>query len=136
MNLAQRAAVTQATWNKYRGRAFDWKGATCVHVLRSHLRAMGHKPPKMPSFQSAIGAKRALKAMGADDLADMMRGLGMLEISPAEMIVGDVAILPGDDNFDALTICAGNKFMGFHEQAEGFASMEVHRPAIKAAFRV
>ena len=84
MNLAQRAAVTQATWNKYRGRAFDWKGATCVHVLRSHLRAMGHKPPKMPSFQSAIGAKRALKAMGADDLADMMRGLGMLEISPAD----------------------------------------------------
>lgn len=136
MNLAQRAAVTQATWDKYRGRAFDWKGATCVHVLRFHLRAMGHRPPKMPAFQSPIGAKRALMKMGAGNLTELMSNLGLMEIGAAEMIVGDVAILPGDDNFDALTICAGNKFMGFHEQAEGFASMEVHRPAIKAAFRV
>jgi hypothetical protein len=136
MNLAQRAAVTQATWNKYRGRAFDWKGATCVHVLRSHLRAMGHKPPKMPQFQSPIGAKRALMKMGSADLAGLMLRLGLLEIGAAEMIVGDVAILPGDEGFDALTICAGNKFMGFQEQATGFTSMEINRPAIKAAFRV
>lgn len=74
--------------------------------------------------------------MGAGNLTELMSNLGLMEIGAAEMIVGDVAILPGDDNFDALTICAGNKFMGFHEQAEGFASMEVHRPAIKAAFRV
>ena len=136
MNLAQRAAVTQATWNKYRGRAFDWKGSTCVHVLRSHLRAMGHKPPKMPSFQSPIGAKRALKAMGADDLADLMRGLGLLEIPPAEMFVGDVAILPGDDPFDALTICAGNKFMGFHAAGEGFQMIADVLPHVKSAFRL
>lgn len=136
MNLAQRAAVTQATWDKYRGKPFSWKGATCVHVLRSHLRAMGHKPPKMPSFQSAIGAKRALKEMGADDLSEMCAKIGLMQIAPAEMIVGDVAILPGDEGFDGLTICAGNKFMGFQEQAEGFTSMDVHRPAIKAAFRV
>lgn len=136
MNLAQRAAVTQATWDKYRGKPFDWKGATCVHVLRSHLRAMGHKPPKMPSFQSPVGARRALKAMGADDLAGLMRGLGLMEILPAEMIVGDIAILPGDEAFEALTICAGNKFMGFQEEAEGFTSMDIDRAAIKAAFRV
>lgn len=74
--------------------------------------------------------------MGSADLAGLMRHIGLLEILPAEMIVGDVAILPGDDAFDAITICAGNKFMGFHEQAEGFASMEVQRPAIRAAFRV
>lgn len=135
MNLAQRAAVTQATWNKYRGRAFDWKGATCVHVLRSHLRAMGHKPPKMPSFQSPIGAKRALKAMGADDLADLMRGLGLLEIGAAEMIVGDVAILPGDEGFDAIVICAGGKFMGWHGAAAEFQGIDDVRPHIIAAFR-
>lgn len=135
MNLAQRAAVTQATWNKYRGRAFDWKGSTCVHVLRSHLRAMGHKPPKMPSFQSPIGAKRALKAMGADDLADLMRGLGLLEIGAAEMIVGDVAILPGDEGFDAIVICAGGKFMGWHGAAVEFQGIDDVRPHIIAAFR-
>lgn len=136
MNLAQRAAATQATWNKYRDRPFAWKGATCVHVLRFHLRAMGHRPPAMPAFQSPIGAKRALMKMGSADLTGLLRRLQLIEITPLEMIVGDVAILPGDDSFDALTICAGNKFMGFHAQAEGFVSMEVRRGAIKASFRV
>jgi hypothetical protein len=97
---------------------------------------MGHKPPKMPQFQSPVGAKRALLKMGADDLAGLMRRLALMEIGAAEMIIGDVAILPGDEGFDALTLCAGNKFMGFREDGEGFTSMEIDRLAIKAAFRV
>ncbi|WP_409574690.1 DUF6950 family protein [Sphingopyxis sp. PET50] len=136
MNLAERAAATQATWEKYKGQPHDWKGPTCAHVLRSHLRAMGYKPPKMPQFQSPVGARRALKQMGADDLLSLMPVLGLLEIKVAEMIVGDIAILPGDEGFDALTICAGNKFIGFHEESDGFTAMEITRSAVKGAFRV
>ncbi|HMO74096.1 MAG TPA: hypothetical protein PKD48_02000 [Sphingopyxis sp.] len=136
MNLAHRAAATQATWDKYRGRTFDWKGATCIHVLRFHLRSMGHKPPRLPAFQSPIGARRALANRGWGGLSDLSRGIGLMEIGTAEMIVGDVAILPGNEGFDALTICAGNKFMGFQEEAAGFQMMELDRPAIITAFRI
>lgn len=141
MNLAQRAAATRATYVKYLGRPFSWRGGTCVHVLRFHLRKMGHRPPAMPQFRSAIGAETALRAQGAADLAGLMRGLGIPEIAPSEMIIGDVAILPGDDGrtdgiFGAVVICAGNKFMGWHGAGEGFEAIDDVLPHVKAAFRV
>ena len=137
MNLAQRATATQKTFDKFKGKPFSWKDASCAHLLRTHLRNMGHRPPKMPSFQSAIGAKRALKDMGADDLVTLLAGLGLMEIAPAKMVVGDLAVLPGDDGvFDAIVVCAGNgKFMGWHGASEGLQMMIDAMPHIKAAFR-
>ena len=140
MNLAQRAAATKATYDRYLGKSFSWRGATCVHVLRYHLRRMGHRPPAMPQFRSAVGAATALKAQGVDDLAGLCRKLGLIEIRPAEMIVGDVALLPGDDGrtdglYGALVICAGNKFMGWHGAGEGFEPIDDLARHVVAAFR-
>lgn len=141
MNLARRAAATKSTYDKYLGKSFSWRGRTCVHVLRFHLRKMGHKPPPMPQFQSAIGAMTALSMRGVPDLAGLMRSIGLLEIQPSEMIVGDVGVLPGDDGrtdgiFGALVICAGNKFMGWHGAGDGFEAMDDVLPHMAAAFRV
>lgn len=137
MNLAERAAATQKTYDKFRGKSFNWQGATCGHLLRSHLRNMGHKPPPMPSYRSAVGAKRALKDMGACDLTALLGGLGLMPILPAEMIVGDLAVLPGDDGpFDAVVVCAGNKMMGWHGAGEGLQMIADVLPHVKAAFRV
>lgn len=74
--------------------------------------------------------------MGSADLSGLMLRLGLLEIGAAEMIVGDVAILPGDEAFDAITICAGNKFMGFHAAGEGFQMIADVLPHVKSAFRL
>ncbi len=139
--LYARAEATQKTFDKFKAKPFDWNGATCSHVLRSHLRNMGKRPPKMPSFRSPIGAARALKEMGADDLAGLCRALGLVEIPPAMMVVGDIAILPGDEGrvdgiYAAIAICAGNKFMGWHEAGEGFQTVDDIMPHVAAAFRV
>lgn len=140
MNLAQRAAATQATYDRFLGKPFSWCGATCVHVLRYHLRQMGHRPPPMPQFRSAVGAATALKAQGVDDLPGLCRKLGLIEILPSEMIVGDVAILPGDDGrtdglYAAIVICAGNKFMGWHGAGEGFEPIDGLLDHVTGAFR-
>ncbi|MGB3846035.1 MAG: hypothetical protein WA940_09215 [Sphingopyxis sp.] len=135
--LARRAAATQKTFDKFRGASFSWEGASCAHLLRTHLRNMGHRPPKMPKFQSAIGAKRAIAEMGAADLKSLCVVLGLIEIAPAMSLVGDVAILPGDDGpFDAIVVCAGNgKFMGWHGAAEGLQMIDDVLPHVIAAFR-
>ena len=138
MNLAQRAAATQKTFDKFKGKPFSWKEASCAHLLRTHLRNMGHRPPKMPKFQSAVGAKRAIEEMGATDLVSLCEVLGLAEISPAKALVGDVAVLPGDDSpFDAIVVSAGNgKFMGWHGAVEGLVMIDDVMSHIKAAFRV
>lgn len=136
MNLAQRAAATKRTYDKFRGRRFDWNGCTCAHLLRAHLRHCDYKPPKMPPFRSAVGAKRALREFGADDLVGLLRKLNLIEIAAAEAIVGDVAVLPGDNGpFDAIVVNAGGKWAGWHPLAEGLQPMVVNISAIKAVFR-
>lgn len=115
MNLAERVAATNKTLAKFKGRAFDWKtGATCVHLLRAQLLAMGHKPPRVPQFQSAFGAKKALERMGHADLSSLLDGM-LMRVPVARMIVGDVALLPGEAPFDAVVIYAGGaKVFGWH----------------------
>lgn len=133
----RRQEATQATLDKFKGKAFSWQGATCAHLLRYHLRMMGHKPPAIPAFRSPISARTAMKKLGGDNIADVLRAIGMPEIPPAMMMLGDVAVLPGDDGiFDAITINAGVKLMGWHPDAEGLVVMDVEPAAVIAAFRV
>lgn len=141
MNLAQLAAATQATFNAYRGVPFNWRHASCAHLLAAHLANVGRAAPEVPEFSSAAQAKRALKAMGASSLSGLMDVLGLERIRPAEMRVGDVAIVPGqkgrtDGINGAIVICAGNKFMGWHEERDGLTTIDDILPHVKAAFRV
>lgn len=118
MSLITRRDATQKTFDKYRSRPFDWNGATCIHLARTQLRNMGHKPPRIPAFRSAIGAKRAMKDAGYATIADIFDGLGLPRIAPARMKVGDIAILPGEDGWDAVVISAGGKLLGWHGASE------------------
>lgn len=114
INLAARAKITSEVIERYRRKVFDWRGsATCIHLARAQMRAMGHRPPAIPQFRSALSAHRALKATGFDDLAALLDSM-LPRISPAAMLVGDLAILPGDDAFDSIVIGAGGKMMGWH----------------------
>nr|WP_232307502.1 hypothetical protein [Sphingobium chungbukense] len=38
-------------------------------------------------------------------------------IAPAEMLVGDIAILPGDEGMEGIVISAGGKLIGYNEDA-------------------
>lgn len=141
MNLAERAAATQQTFNAFKGEPFDWRHASCANLLATHLSNMGHPVPPMPPMGTKKAAREALKAMGASSLLKLPAVLGLEEIAPAKMLVGDIAVLPGEDGRTdgirgAIVIAAGNgKFMGWHEAGEGLRMIDNALPHVKAAFR-
>ncbi|MFC3442794.1 DUF6950 family protein [Sphingobium rhizovicinum] len=115
IDLVRRAEATRLTLAKYRSRPFSWADrATCIHLARHHLRNMGHKPPSIPDFRSALGAQKALLRQGHDDLHDLLDSL-LPRIAPAQMLVGDLALIDGDGPFDSICVSAGGKLLGWHE---------------------
>ena len=138
-DLIRRKLATEKTMAKFRARAFDWKaGATCVHLARFHLRAMGHAVEKLPRIRGPIGAARALKERGWADVAAMLDAqAGLTRIAPAQMLLGDVAVLPADEGFDAVVICVGrHKLLGWHQDyPQGLTEMEASLDALKGVWR-
>lgn len=141
-DLVRRQRATQATLAKYRARPFDWKKATtCIHMARFHLRKMGHAVPDLPRIRGAIGAVRALRANGWGNCVEMLDAQAMLErIPPAFMRVGDLAVLPSDEEnsgLDAIVICAGShKMLGWHQDwAGGMIEMETPLDNLLGAWR-
>lgn len=120
IDLAARAAATDATLARFRARAFDWKtGATCMHLARLQAKNMGHSVPAMPRFSSAQGALLALRKQGFATLADLLDAR-FERIDPSRMLIGDLAMLPGesgpDDPLGAVMIFDGlTKLLGWHD---------------------
>ena len=113
--MTRRVEATRKTLSKY-ARPFSWRGrATCIHMARTQMRNMGHRPPSIPDFRSALGARTALLKAGFADIAALFDSL-LPRISPAEMWVGDLALLPGDDLFDSICISdTVGKLVGWHQ---------------------
>jgi len=134
--LVRRAAATRLTFAKYGSLPFSWSNrATCLHAARFHLRKMGHRPPPIPDFRSALGAQRALVKAGFSTITDLLDSL-LPRIAPAEMIVGDIAVLPGDDGFDSIVISSGSKLVGYHQDDQsGIKPLLTFQPPA-AAWRV
>lgn len=101
---------------KYRAKPFDWRSrATCLHMARTHLRNFGHRPPPIPDFRSALGARKALDKAGFETVAALLDSL-LPRIAPAAMWVGDLAILPGDAGLDSICIAdTAGKLIGWNE---------------------
>lgn len=112
--LTRRAAATNKTFGKYRSRPFAWDArSTCIHMVRFHLRNMGYRPPAMPDFRSALSARKALVRLGFDSVTSLLDSL-LPRIAPAEMMVGDIAALDGDEGFESIVISSGSKLVGYH----------------------
>lgn len=133
----RRQLATKRTKDAYCGRTFAWKaGHTCVHMARFHLLGMGHKPPMMPGFRSAIGAKRALARHGWTSVEDMLDSL-LPRIAPLEMRLGDLAAGPGLDGMGAVFVCLPPfKLMGWHEEADEAVVIDFNRDALTGCWRV
>jgi hypothetical protein len=139
MNLAERAAATDAVVRKFRNKPFDWRTAsTCIHLARAQAVALGHTPPPVKRFYSALGARRALRDKGFETVTDLLDAtFPGCRIPPAAMLVGDLAVLPGADGIDAVVICGGTKMLGWHEAGGNtLAVIDVSRGDIAAAWRL
>ncbi|WP_425516672.1 DUF6950 family protein [Sphingobium phenoxybenzoativorans] len=115
IDLEARRAATKLTMDKYRNRPFDWRNrSTCIHLARTQLRNLGHRPPPIPSFRSALGARRALATAGFASIPALLDSF-LERIPPAAMLVGDLAATEGDDGFEGIVVCAGAKMLGWNE---------------------
>jgi hypothetical protein len=136
MNLHQRVVATDLVVAKFRNRRFDWRNrATCIHLARAQARAMGHRPPPVPDIRSAVGARRALKALGHDRLSAMLDTM-FPRIAPAAALPGDLVIVPGEDGFESIGIAAGGALFLYHADGEGLCTVKEALGSVTGAWRL
>lgn len=137
MRLDERAARTAEVAARFRKRFFDWRNrSTCIHLARAQARALGHRPPSIPDFRSAIGARTALRSTGHESLEALLDSM-FIRVAPAAMWVGDLALVPGDSGFDAIAVSAGDgTLLMYHEGGEGLCNVKAALPHVVAAWRL
>lgn len=137
MTLAERVTATEKTLAKFRGRPFDWKtGATCIHLARTQARNMRRRVPALPRFTSAVGARTALRKTGHASLEALLDSL-FERIAPAAMLVGDVALGPGEEALGAIAISDGfGTLMGWHADAPLLSPIAGAVGDLKGAWRL
>ena len=125
MTLNERAEATQKVVLKFRDKPFDWRTtATCIHLARAQAAALGHSLPVVPHFRSALGARKALKAAGADSLPELLDRF-FPRIPAAAAIVGDLVTIQGEADFDSITVhSGGQKILGWHRGVSGMVPIE------------
>lgn len=123
--LERRHAAIKATLAQFRDRPFAWGKVDCAKVAAFHLKQFGHKIAisKAGRYSSALTASRALKRLGYATLAEMADGIGLVQIAPARMLLGDIAEIEGDSPIGTVGIYAssGNVFC-FHEDHPGLVT--------------
>lgn len=121
--MLRRQRAAQATVDRFRSVPFAYGKNDCARLAAFVLRQMGHKPglAKAGSYSSALGAARALKRLGHDDLASALDALGLLRIPPIAVLPGDLIMVPGEGPFGgAIAMAVGNgRVLGYHEDLDG-----------------
>jgi hypothetical protein len=108
--LQRRVEAVEATIARFKDRPLSYGRDDCARMAAFCLRRLGVKAPllKGGSYSSKLGAARALKAIGAETLADAVDGVGLPRIAPAMCLPGDILALPAHDETVALMIAVGN----------------------------
>ena len=126
--LVRRTEITQATLDRFIGRAFAWGQADCAQLAAFHLRAMGHKVllSKAGRYRSALGAAKALKRAGFANLTEALDAHGLEQIAPASALPGDIIAIPHDPKQpEALMIVLTNgRVLGWVDDVEGAAVLQ------------
>ncbi|MBO0750305.1 MAG: hypothetical protein J2O44_07760 [Porphyrobacter sp.] len=137
MNLDQRRIATQATRDQFVGKPLDWAaGRHCVKMAHVHARRMGARVPPLPRVRSPLGARKALKANGWGGVTAMLDSL-FERIAPARMLLGDMAVTPGDEGMDSVMICLGpRRMLGFLPDGSEVVAYEADLNEFTAAWRV
>lgn len=119
LTLLERKQATDKTLAKFRDRAFDWHGASCIHLARTQAVNMGHHVPMLPAFRSAIGAATALRKTGHQSLVGLLDS-HFAPIPPARMLLGDICAGPPHEDvpgFSAIGIADGQgNIFGWHDE--------------------
>lgn len=119
--LERRRIATQATVDRFKDEPFTWGRFDCGKMIAFHLRKMGRPiaHAKAGSYSDALGAARAMKRLGFDNLGALMTS--RLEIiPPASALLGDLIEFEGDHMLGTLGVALGNNAaLMYHEDAAG-----------------
>ena len=119
MTLSVRAEATELTLARFEGKPFSWAGANCIRLARTQAANMGHRLPPVPRFRSALGARRALAARGADSVTALLDQHFLRLPGPAYAWLGDLVVGPADPlhGLEAVGIADGQgNVWGWSEQ--------------------
>ncbi|TDW65345.1 hypothetical protein EDF57_103529 [Novosphingobium sp. PhB55] len=139
MPLERRHAAIEATMAKFRDQPFQWGQVDCARIAAFHLRQLGYKIAisKAGRYRTALGAAKALGRLGYSSLAEMADGLGLMPITPARMLLGDVAEVEGDSPVGTIALYAGSgNVFAFHEDHPGLVTAAPHAASILRAWSV
>lgn len=125
--MVRRVAAAQATLDRFKDRPLKLGYEDCVRMTAFLLRRLGRrvKLPPAGSYRTIKGAKKALQARGFADLGAAIDSFGFERIAPAAAIVGDVLMLPAENELGALTVALGNgRVLGYHPDSLGAAVLQ------------
>jgi hypothetical protein len=137
--LEIRHAAIEATMAKFRDQPFQWGQVDCARVAAFHLKQLGYKIAisKAGRYRTALGAAKALGRLGYASLSEMADGLGLIPITPARMLLGDIAEVEGDSPVGTIALYAGNgNIFAFHQDYEALVSAAPYPPSILRAWSV
>ena len=118
-DLVRRQRAIEATMRKFGGRNFKLGKVDCLHLVRTHAVAMGHRGlPKIPDYRSEGGAAGALAKQGVETLEELL-DKHFSRITPAAMLPGDVGLVESEPHAPAwrqgsAVISVGRKWLGWH----------------------
>jgi hypothetical protein len=134
--LERRRDATQKTLDRFKGKALKFGKYDCARMASYHLRCLGRpvKVAKAGTYHSALGATRALKKLGYNNLAEVADA-HFPRIPPAAALVGDLIELESDSPLGCITVVLGNgRTIGWIEGQD--VAVVLQPTEYKAAWRV
>ncbi|MGV3481488.1 MAG: DUF6950 family protein [Sphingobium sp.] len=128
--LQRRKKATQATMDRFAGKAFAFGSVDCAKMAAFHLKQLGVKVrlSRAGQYGSAAGAAGALRRLGFATLVEAVDGTCRRLPSPAYAMIGDLVSFPSDHAIGALGIVLGNgNMLAFHEDHDGPVVMTMGR---------
>jgi len=124
--IDKRVKAAQTTLDRFKDQPFKFGKNDCGRMVAFHLRAIGKpiKTAKAGTYHSLLGATKALKRLGFDNLVDLMDA-HFERIPPAASLPGDIIAMPGLEGPGALTVVLGEgRVVGYHEEMPGAVVMQ------------
>ena len=122
--IARQSAVRQ-TMLRFGARPFRYGSGDCIVMARFHLRKAKLTLPALPPYKSLKGAVTALRRRDCATVEALIATLGLWEIPPAMMRLGDIATMRGTDSLSSVVIAEGQMVFGYHEDDLSGAKMIV-----------
>jgi len=120
--LVQRVEIAQEAMDSFIGKPFAWGENDCARLAALVLRRAGYRPnlAQFGDYRSDRAARRALKARKMSSVLDWIDSVrGIVRITPAATLPGDLIAFPGLGGWEGLTVALGNgRVLGFTEAVE------------------